>query len=162
VEPDGRAKFWRRVDLRETGWSRQIVPLRFMAWSPQRSPRWATVRHLGLYFRTPATLWLTALTLTRDTGTNATFSAKELAHIAFPSAPPAAVQVADNPDLLLITDAPQLALNQLEEQLRKFLRTARTDLPFLGAAVTRPVRRIDRRQRTASAFQNSTRWPSFV
>jgi hypothetical protein len=139
LEPDGRAKFWRRLDLRETGWSQQIVPLRFMAWSPQRSPRWQNVRHLGLYFRTPATLWLEALTLTRDTGTNATFSAKELANIAFPATAPAAVQVADKPEFLLLTDAPQLDLNQLEDRLQKFLRTARTDLPFLGAPVTRPV-----------------------
>jgi len=139
LEQDGRAKFWRRLDLRETGWSRQSVPLRFTAWSPQRSPRWANVRHLGLYFRTPATIWLEGLTLTRDTGTHATFSAKELADIAFPSVAPAALQVADKPDFLLITDAPPLDLSQLEDRLQKFLRTARNDLPFLGAPVTRPV-----------------------
>ena len=139
LEPDGRGTFWRRLDLRETGWSKQVVPLRFMVWSPQRSPRWENIQHLGIFFRTPGTIWVDSLALVRDTGTNATLAAGELARIAFPNTAADKVRVADKPDFLLLTDAPQLELPKLEDHLSTFVQTVRRDLPFLSLPATRPV-----------------------
>ncbi len=136
LEADGKAKFWRRVDITASGWSRQNVPLRYLAWSPQRSPRWDNVRHLGLYARTPATLWIDSLEIERCAGTNAVLAADELAGLAFPSG---AVRRLEQAEGVILSDAADLDLELLGRRLAAFVQTARRELPFLGQPVSPPL-----------------------
>lgn len=138
LETDGKAKFWRRLDLTHTGWKLIEVPLRYMRRSDTRTPRWDRVRRVGFYFRHPATLSLAQLTFTKGPH-RAHLTADELAAIAFPNTPRNQLKIVDKPDLLLLTDATQLDTTLLSERLTEINRCLRHDLPFLNGPDGQPT-----------------------
>ena len=129
LELDGRAKFWRRVDLADTNETAVTIPLRFMRRDGSRSPRWDNVRHFGICFRNPGTFSFDDFMFRSQAGTKPELGADELASIAFPGAP---VRSVNKPEMLLLTDCAALELPKLEAELDKFIEQARRDMPFLG------------------------------
>jgi len=130
LEDDGRAKFWWRVDLTDTNDTAVIISLRFMRRDGSRSPRWDNVRHLGIWFRNSGTFFFDDFVFRSQAGTTAELGADELARIAFHSA---SVRSVKKPEMVVLTDSPELELPKLEAHLDKFIEQARRDLPFLGA-----------------------------
>ncbi|MBN1334400.1 MAG: hypothetical protein JXB39_00405, partial [Deltaproteobacteria bacterium] len=57
MEPDGKAGFWRRVDL-SPGEQDLALPLRWFRWRAGRVARWEAVDRIGLRFRGPASIVL--------------------------------------------------------------------------------------------------------
>jgi len=129
LEADGRAKFWRRVDLASTNETAVTIPLRFMRRDGLRSPRWDNIRHFGLFFRNSGTFCFDDFMFRRNTGTKPELGADELAAIAFPGA---TVRSVKKPEMTLLTDSTELELPKLEAELHRFIEQARRDMSFLS------------------------------
>ncbi|MCX7887788.1 MAG: hypothetical protein N3B01_11130, partial [Verrucomicrobiae bacterium] len=136
LEEDARARFWRRVDLTNSTETTVTVPLRYMRRDGARSPRWDKIRHFGIYFRNAGNYMLNAFEFCTQPGLTAELATEELARTAFPNAK---VRIAQNPDMTLLTDCPQLDLVALETLLRRFVEQARRDFPFLGQPTAPPT-----------------------
>lgn len=55
---EGRAAWWRRVDLREGGWQDVRIPLGWIRRADGPAPSWSTVRALSFSFRDAIEVWI--------------------------------------------------------------------------------------------------------
>lgn len=101
-EADGKARFWRKVDVAHVGWQRYDVPLKWLRWGDGRIPDWRHVDRFGFYFRDGATLAIDNIAAETSAADSAYFSAEDLQQLAF--AADAKVQVAPADGLMLLTD----------------------------------------------------------
>ncbi len=119
VENDGRAHFWRKVELRHSGWKRVEVPLSAMRWGDQRAPRWDKVKNLVLFLRERSDLWIDSVSLSVGPDNDAAELAGErLARLAFPQSDAAAVTIVRRELVELITDCSKIDANKLADHLQ--------------------------------------------
>ncbi len=131
-ESDGKARFWRRVELDHTGWKKVSLPLRWFRFGDQRRARWDRVDRFGIWFRDAADVALDAVWLTDDKAeVGAELTVADLAATAFPKKQAGEVRVRKNADVRILTDAEQLDLDQLFDYLSDVARSLRQDLPLV-------------------------------
>jgi hypothetical protein len=115
-EPDGKSRFWRKVDVAHSGWQRYELPLKWFRWGEGRIPAWQNVDRFGFYFRDGAALAIDNLTI--DIGEDGSrLQAGDLQQLAF--AADAKVKVTDTDRLLLLTDVPSLDAAALMAHFQK-------------------------------------------
>lgn len=136
AEEDGRAAFWRRVDLKPGEWQRVDVPLRYMRRSDGRSPQWEKVRSLALSFRGKGVLWVDEVSAAGGPGAQTEFSDEELQSLALP----AGGRKWGSAHALLLSNHEALDGEALHERLEQLRRRLEKDLPFAGpAGAGRPI-----------------------
>lgn len=129
VEADGRANFWRKIELRHSGWKRIDVPLSAMRWGDQRAPRWDKVKNVVLFLRQPSELWLDSLWLAGGTSNEAAeLTGEPLARLAFSQSDAASVAILRRDHVELITDSPRVDTRKLADHLQKTAETVLTQL----------------------------------
>lgn len=124
VEADGRANFWRKTELRHSGWKRIEVPLSAMRWGDQRAPRWDKVKTVVVFLRQPSELWFDSLWLAGGTSNEAAELAGDaLARLAFPRSNAASVALVRRDHVELITDCSRIDTNKLADHLQTVAET---------------------------------------
>jgi hypothetical protein len=131
LEADGRARFWRRIDLDEAGWHTLELPLAEFRWGEGRVPCWDRVARLGFWFRQAVECQLDDIRLVDGAPGAANLSTQQLQQIAFPDAAADQVRTARRNHLVVMSDAAQLDAEQLAEHLTKVERAVAELLPFL-------------------------------
>lgn len=128
-EEDGKACFWRKVELPAGGaWQEIRLPLAWFRWESGRVPDWSRVTSLGFRLRSPTELWIDGLALCDDDpARGADVTLAELEALAFESLP-APARHKDAGAFWLLTNAPALELDKLAEHLFKVLAQLRADL----------------------------------
>jgi hypothetical protein len=141
VEEDHKAYFWRKLELRHSGWQKVELPLVWFRWSAHRIPRWDKVRSLALLLRGPAVLTIDTVWATPTETAHGDFPSAELiASIAFPKEELATkVRTLETRDVQLVTNAPLLDLEALAGHLAAVVKEVRRDLPFLAKPECGPV-----------------------
>ena len=131
-ESDGKARFWRRVDLAHTGWKRFSEPLRWFRYGDQRLPRWDRVDRFGVWFRDAADVTVDAIAASRgDEKVASEIKTADLVSTAFPDADPRQVRVLENDLLRIVTNAADLDLQALADHLKWAADLVRRDLPLI-------------------------------
>lgn len=138
IEPDGKSKFWRKVELASTNWTEVRLPLRFFRTGGTRLPRWDGLRFFAFYLRTPAEFLVSGLDFAKGAGGDVRILPKELRQIAFPDAPEGAVRLAQKPGIVLLTDCARLDVKQLAERLDGLSGDLQTAFPFAPPAAEPP------------------------
>lgn len=124
VEEDGRAHFWRKIELRHSGWKLIEVPLSAMRWGDQRAPRWDKVKNMVLFVRQPSELWIDSLWLSAGANNEAAELAGErLARLAFPRSDASQVAVVRREQVELISDCSKIDANKLADHLQSVAET---------------------------------------
>jgi hypothetical protein len=130
-EKDGKARFWRRVDLDHTGWKEVSLPLRWFRFGDQRMARWDRVDRFGIWFRDAADVTVDAVSLTvGEAETASELTVADLVATAFPDRPAGVVRVRKNAGVRILTDAASLDVDLLVEYLSDLARAVRRDLPL--------------------------------
>ncbi|HBC87922.1 MAG TPA: hypothetical protein DCZ94_13290 [Lentisphaeria bacterium] len=128
IEDKGRAKFWRKVEVVKAGWSKVVVPLRYMRQSDERSPSWKNVKHLGFFFRGDAEICIDNISLLSKTGKTAVVTPEELAEISFPGTPKDQIKIVKNQDFIIVSNSKELEIDKLEKRMIEFFGLARKGL----------------------------------
>jgi tetratricopeptide (TPR) repeat protein len=152
LEADGKAKFWRRVELNRKGWQKVVAPLRLMRWGTQRNPAWGNVTFLGIYFRDKAQVWVDNIAVVRTPGISATLGSDELAAIAFPGAPAQDVRRVEEGGMLILTDCRELDLPKLSQHLARAAAAVAADLGDAAKPATPPALVVFSQVRDYRAF----------
>ena len=133
-EPDGRARFWRRVAVTHSGWKKYSVPLNRFRWATGRVPRWERLDRLGFWFRDAAELSIDTIWLTPGPSDpkspGAYLAGPVLASLAFP-APGQRPRNHVGQHVELWTDAARLEPQLLVRHLDQVAEAVRRDYPFL-------------------------------
>ncbi len=129
VEADGRAHFWRKIELRHSGWRLIETPLSAMRWGDQRAPRWDKVKNLVIFVRQPGELWLDSLSMSAGADTEAAeLAGLRLARLAFPQTDAERVAVVRRDHVELITDCSRIDQAKLGDHLQKTAETVLEEL----------------------------------
>ncbi len=132
-ESDGKARFWRKVEVAHDGWKELSVPLRWFRWGAGRIPSWQRIDRLGVWFREPAELSVDTIWVTRaEQPRNDFLSAKTIIPVAFGESPDNVAQLERQPEVEILTNVPDLDLDSLGESLAKTVRQFRQDFPHLA------------------------------
>lgn len=124
VENDGRAHFWRKIELRHSGWKLIKVPLSAMRWGDQRAPRWDKVKNLVLFVRQQSELWIDSLWLSAGANKEASeLAGPRLARLAFPQSDAARVAVVRRERVELISDCARIDAEKLADHLQSVAET---------------------------------------
>lgn len=140
LEEGGGARFRRTVELQHTGWCRLWLPLRWFRWGDGRVPRWDRVARLLFACPDGGELSLDSVALVPGAGAGASdLSAEDLRALAFPGAADGSVRTVASPDVLLLTDAPELDPDKLAAHLAGVKRAVYETFPFLEPPCVTPV-----------------------
>jgi len=141
-EADGRARFWRKVEVDHTDWKRVSAPLKWFRRSG-RIPQWDRVDRFGVWFRSAAAVSLDNFALTvapeGETGTRA--SGREICELAFPDEDAKNIRIGKSRHVRVFTNHAQLDMEKLTDHLDKVTATVFEKLPFLTAP-EQPVRLV--------------------
>ncbi len=129
MEPDGKAGFWRRVDL-VPGGQDLALPLRWFRWRDGRVARWEAVDRIGIRFRGPASIVLGEGALEAGSPVLGVADLEALAGVP--------MRHLESPRVRLLTSAPDADLDQLLAHLEAVGAALAADLPFLEPP-SRPV-----------------------
>ncbi len=153
IEADGKARFTRKVELDHRGWKQVSLPLAWFRWGEGRSPRWDQVARLGFSFRDPARVWLDNVgTVAGDAAHGAELTTDQLREVAFPGRPASEVRVVERAKVCLLTDAPELNVDELVSHLAKVSAAVYRDLPQLVPPAEAPRLIVFRTRETYAAF----------
>jgi hypothetical protein len=131
-ENDGRTRFWRKVELKHTGWAEISLPLKWFRFGDNRIPRWDRVGRCAIRFRDAAEITVDGVSLTVGTVERASeLNVADLAEMAFPDTPAGEVRVLKNDDMRLLTNAEKLDLEKLAVHLARVAERVRSDLPLV-------------------------------
>lgn len=133
LEADGKAKFWRLVQILKGDWRPVVVPLRFMRWSQGRRPEWRSVCRMAFYFRTPAAVTIDSVRLVPDPLHESTVSPAELSLLAFPQSKRDDIRIVLDTRFFLLTDSPRVEIDKLTAHLETVIQALEQDFPFLAA-----------------------------
>ncbi|HOK05553.1 MAG TPA: hypothetical protein PLN24_09895, partial [Victivallales bacterium] len=136
IEEGGIAKFWRRIEITKTGWTKITIPLRFMRQSENRTPSWRNIKYLGLFFRDAADIYIDNFTFLKSSEKNAILSEEELAEIAFPLTQKLQIQKLITNDYIILTNSQEIELKTLENKINEFFSTIKKD--FEGVKKSEP------------------------
>lgn len=140
LSPDGKTKFFRKVELAHTGWKKLELPLRYFAWGSATVPRWTGVGRFGLWMRDAGDILVDGIAVEASTDPRAAdLRTVDLESLAFPAAAPGTVRRLDTPSRLVLTDAPTFDLDAYQKHLDAVEAALAGDLPFLSPPSVRPV-----------------------
>jgi len=128
LEPGGKAKFWRKVDLPANTETKVDLPLRFMRPGSGPQPNWSRIQYLGFFFRDGFTGTMTDLRLVSKDGQQAWMQPEHLRDLGFDGTGDLAVR--EN-RLAVITDVKELDAETLADHLMEVDKTLRNMLPYL-------------------------------
>lgn len=137
IEPDGKSKFWRKVEVADQEWRELRLPLKYFRTSGTRLPQWDRLRFFGLYLRTPAEFSVDNLRFVSRPGANACLGVPDLREIAFGDRPEARLQAGTN--WLVLTDCADLDLAEMSGRLQKLADDLRRDFAFFPPPATPPT-----------------------
>jgi hypothetical protein len=135
-EPDGRAVFWRKVEVPTGGWRQIRVPLAWMRVGGGRVAQWEKIVGLDFLFRGDADFWIDSIAVAAG---NPRRTVEELRALAFPTAKASGITIVRAPHVTLITNASQLDGPQLVEHLAQVNSAVRGELSFLPETSFPPV-----------------------
>lgn len=138
-EPEGRARFWRKITLSHTGWKEFRLPLKWFRWGTGKRPAWDRIDRMGFWFRDAATVSIDTISV-QDDGRNAAayLSNDELLELAF-SGSSSKGRLSEADHVTLLTNASGLDDAALVEHLSKVAGAVRKQCPFLVNPDRRPI-----------------------
>lgn len=131
VEPDGKARFARRIDLDRFGWQKLELPLDGFRWGEGRVPQWQKIDRLGFVLRGGGRVAVDSISLREGPPRSALLMLDEVSAIAFPDAPADGPKRFASDRVELLGDAPRLDAEILASHLAKVAAAVFEDLPFL-------------------------------
>lgn len=132
VEDDGRANYWRKVEVSHTGWKLVELPLPWFRTSDGRLPRWNHIARLVLASQTPIDLVFDDIRLIKgDRPRAAELTPEILTAFAFPAEGPRA-RTASARRVFIATTADELDLDVLAPHLEKVAAAVYEQLPFVS------------------------------
>lgn len=133
LEADGKAGFWRKVEVPSARRSRLALPLKWFRWGNGRVPRWDRVLRLGLRFRAAARLDLAAVSAVEGAdGEGPELTAQDLGALAFPGHAPDAIIAARRDGVAVLTNCRELDGERLAAHLAAVRDAFYLDFPFLA------------------------------
>ncbi|MDP6717456.1 MAG: hypothetical protein QGF59_02320, partial [Pirellulaceae bacterium] len=138
-ESDMKARFWHRVEVDHKGWKQVSLPLRWFRWGDKgRVPRWNAIDRFGFWFRDGAVCSIDMVFVkTSKTERAAYFDVEQLSGVAF--SPADDVKILENQEFAVLSNAPLIQMEELDEHLRAVMSAVVKDLPFIESPSRTPI-----------------------
>ncbi len=131
LEADGRARFWRKVEVAGAAWTNLCLPLAWFRWGEGRVPDWSRVQRLGFRLRGEGDVWIDDVRLVDEApDRGARLADEDLLPVAFPGRGDRLKRVTRE-ELAVWSDAEGLDIAAVADHLQRVVDAIRQDLPAL-------------------------------